>query len=37
MEQLLSTKLFIPLNRPELVPRTRIIDRYLQAFTAKLP
>jgi LuxR family maltose regulon positive regulatory protein len=27
VEQLLSTKLYIPPNRPELVPRPRLIER----------
>ncbi|MBK5106986.1 MAG: hypothetical protein JJE12_02600 [Anaerolineales bacterium] len=36
MEQLLSTKLFIPHTRPELVPRPRLIERMNKSLHRKL-
>ena len=36
MEQLLTTKLFIPLTRPELVPRPRLIERLNDGLHRKL-
>ena len=36
MEQLLTTKLFIPPTRPELVPRPRLIERLDRGLHRKL-
>ena len=36
MEQLLTTKLFIPSTRPELVPRPRLIERLDRGLRRKL-